>query len=157
MVDVVRNAGSTDYCVTVRPNWATRGDGWCAAFAVLIPLCSLVSIACVLAGAWPVVPFVLVAMVGLGWAFQRVRDHSRDFERLTLSDGRLLIETHVVDRDQRHEFNAAWVRVEPDDRFRSNLLLRAHGREVPFGTLLNEEERAAVASELRRRLGGAVA
>lgn len=157
MVDVARDSGATDYCVTVRPNWAVRGDGRCAALAVAIPVCSLVSIVCVLAGAWPVAPFFLAAMVGLGWAFQRVRSHTGDFERLTLHDGRLCIERHILDRDQRYEFNSAWVQLVGGDALGSNLVLRAHGCEVAFGTLLTEEERAAIATELHQRIGGAVA
>ena len=154
MVDVVRNPGGDDYCVTIRPNWAFRADGRCAALAVLIPACSLVSFACLLAGAWPVVPFFVLAMVGLGCAFQCLRRHAGDFERLTLRQGRLLIEQRVPDRAQRFEFNSAWVQVLESDSGNA-LLLRAHGRDIPFGALLTEEERAAIGSELRRRLGAA--
>ena len=154
MVDVVRNPGGDDYCVTIRPNWALRADGRCAALAVLIPACSLVSVACLLAGAWPVVPFFVLAMVGLGCAFQCLRRHAGDFERLTLRQGRLLIEQRVPDRAQRFEFNSAWVHVLESDSGNA-LLLRAHGRDIPFGALLTEEERAAIGSELRRRLGAA--
>jgi hypothetical protein len=39
-----------------------------------------------------------------------------------------------------------------DDASASSLLLRAHGREIPFGALLTDEERAAIGEELRRRL-----
>lgn len=154
MVDVVRSTDSNDYCVTIRPNWAFRADGRCAALAVLIPACSLVSVACVLAGAWPVVPFFILGMVGLGCAFQCLRRHAGDFERLTLREGRLLIEQHVPDRERRYEFNGAWVQVI-EDGSENALLLRAHGREIPFGALLTDEERAAIGSELRRRLGAA--
>jgi uncharacterized membrane protein len=151
MVDVARKTGTDDYCVTIRPNWALRADGRCAALAVLVPACSLVCVVCLLAGAWPVVPFFLLAMLGLGCAFQRLRRHAGDFERLTLREGRLMLEQHVPDRERRFEFNSAWVQVL-DDASASALLLRAHGREIPFGALLTDEERAAIGEELRRRL-----
>jgi uncharacterized membrane protein len=154
MVDVARMTGIDDYCVTIRPNRALRADGRCAALAVLIPTCSLVSMVCLLAGAWPVVPFFVLAMIGLGCAFQRLRRHAGDFERLTLREGRLLLEQHVPDRDRRFEFNSAWVQVL-EDAPRNTLLIRAHGREIPFGTLLTEEEREAIGAELRRRLAHA--
>jgi uncharacterized membrane protein len=155
VVDVARNPGTDDYCVTIRPNWASRADHCCAVFAVLIPACSLISVVCLLGGAWPVVPFFVLAMVGLGCAFQRMRIHAGDFERLTLQRGRLTLERHVPDREQRFEFNSAWVQVVGDASGRSSLLLRAHGREIPFGALLTDEERVAIGGELRGRLAHA--
>lgn len=102
-------------------------------------------------GVWLLGP-ALVGGAGV-WAY--VQCHAGDFERLTVVDDRLILESHDPDRDERVEFNSRWVQLvappEPGGGYRY-LAFRCSGREVPFGRYLNDEERALVGREIGARL-----
>lgn len=104
-------------------------------------------------GAWPVLPFAGVEMLALATAFYLNGRHAADYERVTLAEGRLLVEASDAGRVQRHEFNSRWLRVDERRHGRElHLLLRAHGNELEIGRHLDAERRASLAGQLRRSL-----
>lgn len=122
---------------------------------ILVPVCSVLGFAFLLIGAWPVTLFLGLHIAALLTAFLHVEKHAGDFERLTLADDRLILDTHTVDGDQHREFNGHWVQVELLNTAvggGNSLYLRSHGKEIPFGRLLSDDERRAVNQELGRRL-----
>ncbi|MBS1189089.1 MAG: Protein of unknown function transrane [Rhodocyclaceae bacterium] len=155
MVECVRAGDPAHFCVTARPNYVAGGAGLRVAMVVLLPWWGGIGAAFVKLGAWPVTLFMLLPLLGLAWAFHQVERHAGDFERLTLDDDRLVLDTHTPDADQHLEFNSHWVQVALYSTSAGGgnvLTLRSHGKEVAFGHLLSDEERTAISRELNLRL-----
>lgn len=155
MVEFVRASDPAHFCVTARPNFVAGSPGLRLAMAVLLPWWGIVGAIFIQLGAWPVILFMLLPVAGLGWAFHEIERHAGDFERLTLDEDRLILDSHTPDQDQHLEFNSYWVQVDLQPAAVGGgtlLTLRSHGKAVPFGRLLSDEERATLSHELSQRL-----
>lgn len=156
MVEFVGVADAVSpFTVTARPNSVSGQPGLLISMAILVPSCSIVGLAFMIMGAWPVTLFMTLHILAVVVAFLYVEHHASDFERLTLANDRLILDTHTPDEDKHLEFNGCWVQVDlqtsPAGRHNS-LCLRFMGKEVPFGLLMSDDERRAVSQELHRRL-----
>ncbi len=143
------------YSVTARRNNSLSSSGRNLVFGfVLFVTLSIGLTFLVVGGAWPILPFGGLEIVGLFLAFRYIGLHAGDYERLAISGDRLLFEFVEVDHVRRIELDRYWARVvcAVDG---SRLALRSRGREVEFGRFLTAEERIDVASALRRELRGA--
>lgn len=142
------------FSVTARPNSVVGQPGLLISMAVLVPACSITALAFLFIGAWPVTLFMGLHIAALLAAFLHVERHTSDFERLTLADDRLIVDTHTLDGDQHLELNGYWVQVDLQTSAvgSNSLRLRSHGKEVPFGRLMSDGERLALSQELGRRL-----
>lgn len=142
------------FSVTARPNSVVGQPGLLISMAVLVPACSITALAFLFIGAWPVTLFMGLHIAALLVAFLYVERHTSDFERLTLADDRLIVDTHTLDGDQHLELNGYWVQVDLQTSAvgSNSLRLRSHGKEVPFGRLMSDGERLALSQELGRRL-----
>ena len=58
-------------------------------------------------GAWLILPFAGIEIVGLGIAFALNGRHAADYERIQLGEGRLMVEVCESDSIRRHEFDPA--------------------------------------------------
>lgn len=146
---------ASSFSVTVRPNSISGQPGLMIAMIVLVPCCIIAGLGFMLIGAWPVTLFMGLHILALLAAFQYVERHAGDFERLTLADDRLILDTHTPDNDQHLELNGFWVQVDLQTTAvggGNSLYLRSHGKEVAFGQLMSDDERLAVSRELGRRL-----
>jgi uncharacterized membrane protein len=143
------------FSATARPNSVAGRPGLLVTMAILVPCCSAAGLFFLFVGAWPITLFMGLHILALLVAFHHVERHTDDFERLTLNGDRLIFDTHQPDHDQHLEFNGFWVQVDLQTTSvggGTTLLLRSHGKEIPFGTLLSDAERLAVSQELGRRL-----
>jgi uncharacterized membrane protein len=86
-------------------------------------------------GAWPVLPFAGVEILALATAFYLNGRHAADYERVTLAEGRLLVEASDAGRVRE-----------------LHLLLRSRGNELEIGRHLDTDGRASLAGHLRRSL-----
>lgn len=156
MVDVSGSASSPHYSVTARPNCSLSPAGTLCAFSIIAMVTLAVSCGFALLGAWPILPFAGLELIVLWLCFRHVWRHAHDYERLTIDDDKVVVETHAPNRDSHVELNGYWARVVlecmPDGDCR-RLALRSHGREIEFGRLLNSQERLDLARQLRLRLG----
>lgn len=115
-----------------------------------------VAVRFVLLGAWVVLPFALVELIGLGVAFFLMSRRARYSETIDVNEDTLF----VIRRDWRsqHEwrFQPYWVqvilRLDANNWYPSRLFLRSHGQSIEIGTCLTDEERAELSAGLRRRL-----
>jgi uncharacterized membrane protein len=131
---------------------------------VLSALSFATGLAFALSGAWPVLGFFGIDVVLVYLAFKLSYRSGRLYERVDLDRERLtLMRVHPSGRTERYEFPAYWVRVLlellPDGR--SDLRLTSHGRVVPLGQFLTNEERDSFAVALKAALrtareGGAI-
>lgn len=145
--------GAEGFRVTARPNSYAAVAGLPVAMALLMPCCLVAGAAFVSLGAWPVAVFMALPLLGLGAAFYFLWRHADDFERLTLSGDQLIVDRHSPLGDEHLEFNSQWVQVTLRRvGFGSELVLRCHGKELPFGLLLTDDERVQLATELKHRL-----
>jgi uncharacterized membrane protein len=104
-------------------------------------------------GAWLVLPFAGIEIVGLGIAFGLNGRHAADYERIQLGEGRLMVEVCESDSIRRHEFNPARASVMVAGEGRSmRVLVGSPGRSLEVGRHLHEQARQALAGELKRRL-----
>ena len=94
----------------------------------------------------------------LWWALRRSGACANDVDTILLEPGRLTIETRRGVRVEHHEFQPYWARlqyVRPPGNGKHRLLIRSHGRAVEVGSLLNEEQKMALANALRDDLAAA--
>jgi uncharacterized membrane protein len=102
-------------------------------------------------GAWLILPFAGLEMLGLYLAFDYVERHAADYERVVIDGDKVDIEVLDGGLVSRVEFNRHWAQVScPGDG--SRLALRSHGRELDIGRHMNEEQRLAMGRELDRTL-----
>ena len=101
-------------------------------------------------GAWPVVPFAGLELIGLAWAFSHVNAHVNDYERLTVNERALTVEICLNHQCRVYEFNRYWAQVVSDN---CSLVLRSHGSELAVGRFLDCEGRQALAGKLKTLLG----
>jgi uncharacterized membrane protein len=157
MVDVSGSASSLRYSITARPNCSLSPAGSFCVIASITLISLFVACGCALLGAWPVLPFAGAELLALVWCFHHVSRHAGDFERLSMDDDKVIVESHEPGRDKRVELSAYWARVVVDcmpDGGCRRLALRSHGREVEFGRHLGSEERLDLARQLKTRMGG---
>lgn len=155
MVDIVSAPPAAPLRITVRPNCAVRRGEGMRTLAVATPIGIVIAIGFVWLGAWPVVPFVTLALAALAFAVHLVERRAGDFERITVDDDKLTVDRHDFTGDEHFEFNCYWVQVVVRQAAAGGfayLALRSHGREVAVGHDLTDEERATVGSALLSRL-----
>jgi uncharacterized membrane protein len=147
-------AGS-EFCVISRGNdsLGTRGRWQC--FGSLCVVSFGLALGFAAFGAWLVLPYSALEMTVLYLAFRWFERHATDWERVSGSDDRVVVERERAGVRSRREFNRFWVRVEMQEGGfgrQPRLTLRFGGEGVPFGDELPVDERASVARELRRAL-----
>jgi uncharacterized membrane protein len=109
-------------------------------------------------GAWPMLPFMGLDIVLLGWAFRASTIAARREERVTLTPSELSVARRFPRKPVRQwTFNPYWVRVEMDDppEHASQLTLWSHGKFLAIGQFLAPEERAKFAKNLKSALRNA--
>jgi uncharacterized membrane protein len=155
MVEFATVDSAARFSIIARPNSVKGRSGLVVTLSVLLPVCTLAGGGFLALGAWPVTLYMLLAVAAVMAAFLHVERHAQDFERLTLDGDRLILDWHSPGEDRHLEFNSHWVQIDlqPLAAAHGNCLaLRSHGRAVPFGRLLSDDERVALGLELRRRL-----
>jgi uncharacterized membrane protein len=105
---------------------------------------------------WGVLPFFVIAIAGMYIALQRSYRDGEILETLTFEKTRLHL-TRLGPRGKRQEWeaNPHWVRVQTyakDGPVPQYITLQGGPREVELGAFLSEEERVAMAQELRQAL-----
>lgn len=106
-------------------------------------------------GAVLVLWFAWAELLAVGAAFLLYARHATDGERISLQDGRLVVEFENAGRLERAEFRREWVRVEPRLGDRSLIEVSGQGRSIKVGRFVRPELRPVLAKEIRMALRGA--
>lgn len=133
---------------------SSAGRQW--VFGSLVAFSLVISLAFASHGAWLVLPFAGAEMLVLYLAFRAIERHAGDFESVSVTGDRVVMERWESGRVSRDEFSRYWAQVvfEPSRAGGHALLaVRSHGRQVEFGRHLTEVQRREVARTLRRQLG----
>ncbi len=144
-----------EFCVVSRWNLSLTAKTRWRIFGLLATLSLSLASGFVAAGAWMVLPYSVLELTILALAFRYIERRALDWERLTVSGDRVIVERCMGGARERREWNRPWVRTELEQsRFgRRRLLLRCGGERWEFGNALAEPERNAVARELKRLIG----
>ncbi len=157
MLDVSNTAASEHYSITARPNCSLPPAACACVFSFIAFISLSVALVFTMLGAWPVLFFSGLELLGLGWGFGYTCRHAGDYERLTIDDGKIVVERHDPDHDYLWELSCYWACVvmdcQPDGGCR-RLALRSHGREIEFGNFLSGKERYDIGKQLKSRFGG---
>lgn len=126
-------------------------------FLAIASISLLVAFGMYAAGAWVVLPFACVEILGLGTAFVVYARHATDFERVVVQS-----EGVVVDRGSSAEsptgirercmVPGSWIRVEYGGQRRELVKLVSHRRSVEVGRFVPEHLRPRLAQEFRLAL-----
>jgi uncharacterized membrane protein len=106
-------------------------------------------------GATLVLPFALLEMLVLGYAFWVYAKHATDREKIMLQDSQLVVELETGGKVQRALFQRDWVRVEPQRDDQSLIEVYGQGRSISVGRFIRPELRPLLAREIRQALRGA--
>ncbi len=105
----------------------------------------------VVLGAWPVMPFMGLDIVLLGWAFFASRKAAQRSEHVTLTPAALQIARHAPDNPvEAVALNPYWARVEAPEV--GPIRVRAEGRCVTLGAFLAPPDKLSFARTLRDAL-----
>lgn len=143
------------FTLVARRNNSLSAYGRRVVIGSLVAVSLTISLGFVALGAWPVLPFWGLEMLGLYVAFHIVGRHADDFERISIRGDRVLIEKSEARRRTAYEFNRHWARliVQPAGGGRhARVTLRSHGEEVEFGCHLTDDQRLEAARALRNEL-----
>ena len=141
---------ASEFCVVSRRNASlARRERW-TAFGLAAAASLAVALAFVVAGAWPVLPYSALELALLATAFVWVERRAGEWERVTVTGDRVIVERGARGRLDRREFNRWWLRVELDDARGPRLRLRYAGEAMDFGSALPPARRVEVAKALRR-------
>ena len=102
-------------------------------------------------GAVLVLPFAALELLALGAAFLATARHATDGERISLHQGRLVVEVESAGRIHRSEFVAGRVRVQPVSGH-ALVEVAGDGRSVRLGRFVRADLRPVLARELRQAL-----
>jgi len=107
-------------------------------------------------GAWPVLPYSVLEITVLAFAFACLERRARSWERLTVEGDRVIVERARAGRVERQEWNRRWVRVETTagrDGEPGGIRLSSAGHAWEFGAALPAPRRGEIARQLRRLTG----
>ena len=146
-----------DHTVVLRPNLSLSWRQAKAFLGIVAAVLAVVAAGFASVGLWPVLPLAGAEWLALAAALYLVQRRGRRVEVISVSDKRVAVLKRTAgSQDARWEFPRGWVRVRLKDSRRyghpSRLVLAMHGKEVPLGEFLAEDERRSVAQVLRRTL-----
>lgn len=116
----------------------------------------LVAMRFVLLGAWVILPFAVleIGLLAAGfWLYERA---SRYRETIQVTRSSFLITQQSVNASQTWRFNPQWVQVnlklDPNEWYPSQLLIRSHGEQVEIGACLTNQEREELSTAIKQSM-----
>jgi uncharacterized membrane protein len=138
------------YSLIARRNCSLQSAERWRAFWLVALGSGLIALGFASIGAWPILPFTGLELIALYVAFRRFSRDAGDYEQVTIQGDRLVVEAHTRGQMRRFESNRYWTQVVVrKDVWSCQVALRSHGREIEFGTLLEEGARLAAARRLQ--------
>lgn len=144
-------SGFAPFRAVLTPYRSLGRTGFLVLMALLSGTSFIAGIAFLSIGAWPVLGFFGLDVLLVYIAFKISYRSGRAYETVELSENALTVtQIDPAGKMRTHAFNPYWVRVRllelPDGR--NDLRLTLHGRELPFGRFLTNEERQELADAL---------
>lgn len=145
---------TVDYSIISKPNCSVSSQGKVKLFLLLAIIPLLVGLGFLTLGVWMVFPFVGLELLGLGYAFYYIDRHANDFESISIVDDKLVVEKHSLQQTVQFVLNTYWVKLVLSHARNGNLklYLRSRGIDLEIGNFMNNEQRCALATQLKTRL-----
>lgn len=110
------------------------------------------------AGAWMILPFAgAEAVVVIAVFYYLVCHHGNDEESVMFADEKVSITKRVGRSELQYEFPRYWTQVSlertRDGWYPSRLVMRSHGRTVEVGATVRDEDKPALANEMKNMMG----
>ncbi len=143
------------YC-SIRPNRSLTVRGRRLWLALIAMNASVIALAALMVGAWPVVPFAGLEIALVALAFAVIGRHDADVEwlKLELDGGQFCWEQRVGKHVSSLAGNSAWVQLQVrSQKANCEISLRYQGSQVLVGAGLPEEQRQVLAQQLRLYFG----
>lgn len=144
------------YSAVLRPNRSGGAVGARVVTAILAFLLAAIGTGFVLAGAWPILPFLGLEVVLLYAALRFNQRAGNAEEAINLTRRALTVRrTDHWGKQSSFSFSPHWLQVNllPLPGNDNRLELRSQGRSVAIASFLTPEERETLAVTLRRMLG----
>ena len=145
-----------EFCVVSRWNLSLPAKTRWRIFGLLATVSLTLAIAFAAAGAWMVLPYSVLELGILAGAFHYIERRAMEWERLTVSGDRVIVERFSGSTHERREWNRPWVRAElTESGFGrpARLMLCCGAEKWQFGDALPDRERSAIATQLKRLTG----
>jgi uncharacterized membrane protein len=146
------------FSLTLKRNCSISPAGLLYVFAALSAAALAIGAGFAIAGAWLILPFAGLEVLGMGVAFVLYARRAADYEKIELARGRLTVEVAEAARIARYELDArrAQVLLKKDAGYGARVWLKCAVREgeeeVEIGRHLDADSRIRFAAELSRRL-----
>lgn len=121
-------------------------------FSVLGFISMLIAVIFAANGAWPVVLFSFIELLGLLLAYVVYGRHAADYERIVVDESGVVVESVSADRMLSVRLRPAWLKVEYEDQRRDLIRLVQGGQSLFVGRFVAQEQRKQLADELRLSL-----
>jgi uncharacterized membrane protein len=140
--------------IILKPNasWTWRANLWL--LYTLMALSFSIGTAFLLVGAWVILPYSAVEMSVLALCiYYCVRQCNRQ-EVITVSEHEVQIERGIRRPVERWQYHRTWARFlvkAPAHPWRPTVVtIRSHGKELEIGSFLNDPDKTALISQLKR-------
>ena len=144
-------APDSRFSAVLLPHRSLGRKGFIVLMGVISVVSFLTGVAFYMKGAWPVLGFFGLDILLIYGAFRLNYRAGRIYETVELSDSELKVTRfHPSGRAESWSFNPYWVRLELEESESSanRLSLRSHGRVLPFGNFLSDDEKRGFAHAL---------
>jgi uncharacterized membrane protein len=146
---------SVFYDARLQPYRSLPPRGFALVMLVLGGASFILSVGCVLMGAWPITGFFGLDVALVYVAFRASYRSAHKTEHLRLTQEAMTVERVGVRGDRRAwRFEPAWLRLvfEEPDEDSNRLYLASHGKTLSIGSFLAPAERKKLYADLKRAL-----
>lgn len=169
--DLAFRDGLAGFSLTLKRNCSISPAGLLYVFAALSAAVLVIGTGFAIAGAWLILPFAGLEVLGLGVAFVLYARRAADYEKIELAGGRLVVEVAEEERRRQYEIDPrrahvllekgegygarVWVKGAVNGRLQrrpSGELSGAGEEALEIGRHLDAGSRVELAAELSRRL-----
>jgi uncharacterized membrane protein len=142
------------FSLTLKRNCSISPAGLLYVFAALSAAALAIGIGFAIAGAWLILPFAGLEVLGMGVAFVLYARRAADYERIELTGGQLTVEVAEAARTCRYELGLrrAQVVLEKGEGYGARVWLSAGDEQLEIGRHLDAGSRVELAAALSRRL-----
>lgn len=145
--------------IILRPNRSLSKEGELKLLAVMMLCIGIIALAFVNIGAWLVLPFAGLEFLAFLYAFYVVNAHAGDYESISIDDENVWVEKKSHKELVSVSFNRYWAKVTLRDvgggsalTAKTALFIGSHGKEVEFGSLVDEDQRKLLARQIRQKI-----
>ena len=146
----------TQRSFVIRPNPSMGWSNLLIVYGVMSAITLFIGILLYFRGFSLILPFSGLDVIALGIALYVTARRSNVREIVTISEGKVIVETGHKKPETKYEFEGSWTRVilqsEKQSWHPSHLFIKSGSDQIEIGKFLNENERVELANELKKAI-----